>query len=258
MRARARTQCARRACGGAGHPSPAFARGSARRGGSERPACEASPAALGATHSVECVPAAARGVPPPVASPMGADSRGRGASGRGAGRPPPPRCPGAPPGVAHSAVHMRLAAGRRPLVAGWHVRCGGGPDVWARAARARSSSAAGGALPRAALRGGVRAPERHERALEGGLHSGCVRGTLRGRGPPSFGALSQGCALRRGAGENPQWRAQPAGARKKNDASIHRDEQCCSVRLSDSTCSGTVKHGDRYLSCARPWSGAAA
>ena len=154
------------------------------------------------------------------------------------------------------------ALGRRPrpLVAGWHVRCGG-PDVWARAARARSSSAAGGTLPRAALRGGVRAPERHERALEG-RRGGCIRGVRTERreaaAQPSFGAPSQGCALRRGAGENPQWRAQPAGARKKNDASIHRDEQCCSVRLSDSTCSGTVKHGDRYLSCARPWSGAAA
>ena len=32
-------------------------------------ACEASPAALGATHSVECVPAAARGVPPLAATP---------------------------------------------------------------------------------------------------------------------------------------------------------------------------------------------
>ena len=48
-------------------------------------ACEASPAALSATHSVECVPAAARGVPPLAATPAPPFARLEGA--------PPPLTP---------------------------------------------------------------------------------------------------------------------------------------------------------------------
>ena len=121
VRARARTQCARWACGGAGRPSPAFVRGSACRGGSERPACEGSPAALCATHSVECAPAAARGAPPLVATPTGADSRGRGASGRGAGPAPASAVPWCAARCGAQCGAHALGRRPRPLVAGWHA-----------------------------------------------------------------------------------------------------------------------------------------
>ena len=142
------------------------------------------------------MPAAARGgVPPLAAAPTGAGSRGRGASGRGAGRPPPPWCPGAAPAVAHSAVRTRLAAGRRPLGRWMACAVWGGPDVWARAARARSSSAAGGMLPRAALRGGARTRAPRARSGgEGGVTFGvCARNVARPRpslpsAPPLRGA----------------------------------------------------------------------
>ena len=222
-------RCARWACGGAGRPSPAFARLSARREARNGLACEASPAALGETHSVEGECPRPHG---------GACRRSR------PHRREPARAAAARRGAARAGPRLRGALVRRqlwrtvrcarawppdgPLVAGWHVRCGG-PEVWARAARARSSSAAGGMLPRAALRGGARAPERHERALEGrrGVTFGVRAERCEAAAQPSFGASSQGCALRRGAGENPQWRAQPAGARKKTTRPFH----CTPCRL---------------------------
>ena len=161
------------------------ARLSASRG-SERPACEAFPAALGATHSVECVPAAARGVPPLAAAPTGADSRAAPRRG-GAGRPASV-VPGAPPGVAHSAMRARLVAvrgrwsldGMRGFVG---VRgCGG----------ARRASARGGPLwplrdpaARPARRSAPRAPL----CRKGGITILVAAPSC--EGGPFLGALSQ-------------------------------------------------------------------
>jgi hypothetical protein len=139
------------------------ARLSASRG-SETPACEASPAALGATHGVVRMPAAARGRA--AARGLTDESRlaRRGASGA-ARAGPASVVPGAPPAVAHSAVRVRSAAahGRWSLYGMRGAWVEGGQ---VRALRARSSLAAEGALPRASARRS--ALERHERALQKG------------------------------------------------------------------------------------------
>ena len=188
-------RCARWACGGAGRPSPAFARLSARREARNGLACEASPAALGETHSVEGECPRPHG---------GACRRSR------PHRREPARAAAARRGAARAGPRLRGALVRRqlwrtvrcarawppdgPLVAGWHVRCGG-PEVWARAARARSSSAAGGMLPRAALRGGARtrAPRARSGGEGGGTFGVCARNVARPRpslpsAPPLRGA----------------------------------------------------------------------
>ena len=96
-----------------------------------------------------------------------------------------------------------------------------GPEVWARAARARSSSAAGGTLPRAALRGGARTRAPRARSGgEGGVTFGvCARNVARPRPaflrrPLSGVRASAGCR-----GKPPMARATSRCA-KKNDASI--------------------------------------
>ena len=110
------------------------ARLSASRG-SERPACEAFPAALGATHSVECVPAAARGVPPLAAAPTGADSRAAPRRGR-RGPAPPPWC------LVRRQVWrtVRCACAWPPsAAAGRWMACGGSWASWVWGARRASA-----------------------------------------------------------------------------------------------------------------------
>ena len=147
-----------------------------------------------------------------------------------------PRRVGARRGAARAGPRLRGALVRRqlwrtvrcarawppdgPLVAGWHVRCGG-PEVWARAARARSSSAAGGTLPRAALRGGARTRAPRARSGgKGGLHSGCARGTLRGRGPAFLRRPLSGVRASAGCRGKPPMARATSRCAKKNDASI--------------------------------------
>ena len=122
------------------------------------------PCGAGATHGVVRMPAAARGRA--AARGLTDESRlaRRGASGA-ARAGPASVVPGAPPAVPHSAVRVRLAAahGRWSLYGMRGAWVEGGQ---VRAARARSSLAAEGALPRASARRS--ALERHERALQKG------------------------------------------------------------------------------------------
>ena len=85
-------RCARWACGGAGRPSPAFARGSARRGARKRPPAR-RPLRRWVRHMVWCeCPRPHGGVPPLAASPTRAVSRAAARRGR-RGPAPPPWCP---------------------------------------------------------------------------------------------------------------------------------------------------------------------
>ena len=85
-------RCARGACGGAGRPSPAFARGSARRGARKRPPAR-RPLRPWVRHMVWCeCPRPHGGVPPLAASPTRAVSRAAARRGR-RGPAPPPWCP---------------------------------------------------------------------------------------------------------------------------------------------------------------------
>ena len=67
-----------------------------------------------------------------------------------------------------------------------------------------------------------RAPERHERALEGrgGVHSGCARGTLRGRGPAFLRRPLSGVRASAGCRGKPPMARATSRCAKKNDASI--------------------------------------
>ena len=157
-------RCARGACGGAGRPSPAFARGSARRGARKRPPAR-RPLRPWVRHMVWCeCPRPHGGVPPLAASPTRAVSRAAARRGR-RGPAPPPWCP----------VRRQLwrtvrcvCAWPPPTAAGRCMACAvrGSRGGQVRAARARSSLAAEGALPRASARRS--ALERHERALQKG------------------------------------------------------------------------------------------
>ena len=174
-------RCARGACGGAGRPSPAFARGSARRGARKRPPAR-RPLRRWVRHMVWCeCPRPHGGVPPLAASPTRAVSRAAARRG-GAGRP---RLRGARCAASCGAQCGACALGRRPrpLVAVWHARCVGRGGV-----RCEQHARA----PPWPLRGPCRAP------LRGGARSSATSALCRkGRGgilvtersPPFFKEL---------------------------------------------------------------------
>ena len=118
-------------------------------------------------------------MPPLAASPTGADSRGRGASGA-ARAGPASAVPGAPPGVAHSAVRMRLAAVRGR----WSLdgMCGVGGLTSGREQHARA--------PPRPLEGRCRAPRFEEECA----HPSATSALWRGGGGVAFGVCARNVA----------------------------------------------------------------
>ena len=166
------------------------------------------------------MPAAARGgVPPLAAAPTGAGSRGRGASGRvGARRGPAPASVVPWCGASCGAQCGAHALGRRTAAAR-------SLDGMRGVGGLRSGREQHARAPPRPLEGCCRAPRFEEECAHpsatsalwrggGGLHSGCARIVARPR-PAFLRRPLSGVRASAGCRGNPQWRAQPAGARKK-------------------------------------------